>query len=112
MSRRSLMLTLAVVGLVVQGIALYRPTAPSGAGIPGLDKLGHALIFAVPVFFFIRAGVRSWLVALLAVIHAVLSELIQANFYRYRSGDPWDVIADCVGIGIGWGVARLLGRRR
>jgi hypothetical protein len=35
-------------------------------------------------------------------VHAVLSEVVQGSLYRYRTGDPYDVLADWVGLGLGW----------
>ena len=40
--------------------------------------------------------------------HAVASELIQHVWYRYRTGDPLDVIADWIGIAAGVVLARLI----
>ena len=41
------------------------------------------------------------MVAAIFGVHAVLSEIIQHTFYRERSGDPLDVLADWSGIIVG-----------
>ena len=40
--------------------------------------------------------------------HAVVSELIQHLWYRYRTGDPLDVIADWIGVAAGVVLALLI----
>jgi hypothetical protein len=40
--------------------------------------------------------------------HAVVSELIQHVWYRYRTGDPLDVIADWIGLAVGVALVRLI----
>ena len=90
--------------LVVQLVALYLPGSPDGLlelpWLPGADKAVHLLIFALPVYFFGRWTGRVGLVAGLFAVHAVVSELIQWRFIPYRDGDPWDLLADLVGIGL------------
>jgi len=41
-------------------------------------------------------------------VHAVVSEMIQYRWYRYRTGDPADVVADWVGIAVGVLLFRLV----
>jgi hypothetical protein len=86
------------VALAVQLVLLYWPRAvnPSG-GLPW-DKLVHALVFGVVMWTGVRAGIpaRPWLAVSLA--HAVLSEVLQATLLPHRSGDPWDAVADAVGV--------------
>jgi len=92
----------AVVAVIVQLAVLYAPRAPQvdAGGVP-IDKLVHALVFAVPVIALVRAGLpRGWVVGVMAS-HAVLSELVQAALLPGRSGDPGDVVADLVGVAIG-----------
>jgi hypothetical protein len=97
--------------LMVQLVAVYLPGTPDGGlelpGLPGIDKLVHALIFAIPVYLFARLTRRVGLVAGLFALHAVVSELVQWRFIPYRDGDPWDATADLIGIGL----AVLLFRR-
>lgn len=106
---------LAVLALAAQGYGLYRPGAPPQAiWFPGLDKLQHVIGFAVPVLLVLLALPGRWLALTVAVFagHAVVSELIQGAFYRYRTGDPYDVVAGWIGIGLGLLTYRAASRRR
>jgi VanZ family protein len=51
------------------------------------------------------------LVVGLFVVHAVVSEVVQGDFYTSRSGDPFDALADVIGTGLGL-AAYLVVRRR
>ena len=102
---RRVFLLLGGIALVVQCVGLYGPPGPAGpSGIP-LDKVNHLLGFAVPVALFLLAGVDRRLVLGLAVLQAVVSELVQGLVLADRTGDPWDLLADAVGIAVGWAVA-------
>lgn len=92
-----------VAALVAQVVALYFqvPTPDEADGIPQLDKVVHAAIFAAPAFLGVLAGLRPWLVGLVLAIHAPVSEVIQHLFLPGRAGDPWDMVADWVGVAIG-----------
>jgi VanZ family protein len=101
----------AIVAVVVQLAVLYVPRTPQvGTGALPVDKLAHALVFAVPVVALVAAGLpRAWVVAAMA-IHAPLSEVLQDVLLAGRSGDPTDVVADLVGVVIGAWLARPGGR--
>lgn len=120
---------LAAVAVAIQFFALYRPSGPpSSLSIPGLDKVAHLLIFALPVLLILLAlsssvrslspSVRSLSLSKGMIIigifaaHAVISEVVQGTFYRHRNGDPWDVVADVLGIALGGLVFVLVARRR
>ena len=93
---------LAALALGLQLAVLYVPRAPSIAtgGLP-VDKLVHIAVFALPTVALIGAGVpRGWVIGLMAV-HAPLSEVVQDRFLAHRSGDPWDVVADLLGVALG-----------
>lgn len=102
------------VGLVllqVWALYLYVP-GPSGAPVvPHADKVVHALIFAAPAAVGVMAGFRPWLVAVALVVHAPLSELVQHRFLLGRAGDPWDAVADVVGVAVGLAVGLLAVRK-
>lgn len=77
------------------------------------DKLGHAFIFAVLVFFIMLGLIKHWrfsfllnkirLIALLtSIIYAVCIELFQHYFTPDRFGDYWDLLADVIGSFLGW----------
>ena len=92
--------------VVGQLVVLYAPRAPSTGGVPGLDKVVHVLVFMAVVFIGLRAAAPRWLVALLSVVHAPVSELLQETLLANRSGDVGDLAADLVGCVLGWWVAR------
>ena len=91
--------------------ALYRPAGPSALPwLPNADKLGHAIIFGLPLLLILIAvgsrrralgrrptGRFVWITAAVFAGHAILSEWIQHRFYSERIGDPYDVVADCMG---------------
>ena len=100
-----------LVALAVQLIVLYAPVAPAGPPITGLDKLVHISIFALPTLVALMTGIRApWVLGILAV-HAPVSELIQHFALPSRSGDVFDVMADCGGIALG-ALAYLVWNRR
>ena len=90
---------LAALALGLQLAVLYVPRAPAIAtgGLP-VDKLVHVAVFVLPTVALIGAGVpRGWVIGLMTV-HAPLSEVVQDRFLAHRSGDPWDVAADLLGV--------------
>jgi VanZ family protein len=104
--RRRAAWVLLVVLLVLQAVGLYSADAPGPGGVPGLDKVGHLLAFALP------AAVAGWLrsrrVVVLLVVHAVVSEPLQGWLTPARQPDPLDAAADLVGIALGLLLARSL----
>lgn len=99
--RRHLLPVLSGLALTVHLLALYLPGSPApGFDLPGADKVVHILLFAVPVWLLGRLTGRVWLVAGLFTAHAVASELIQHWLIPLRSGDPLDLLADIIGIGL------------
>ena len=84
------------------------PPPPIPAEVPDGDKLGHALAYAllsawaVMIFRTRRAWLRS-AAALMAL--GVVIEIAQGTLTDNRSGDPYDALADALGILIGLGVA-------
>ena len=115
-----------VAAVVAQQIGLYGPSGPvRPSWFPSADKLQHAIGFALPMFLMLltsqiyaaRAGrtLRSLWVAAIAgafALNAVVSEIVQAGPGSGRSGEVADVIADLIGIGLGWVAFRLLAVRR
>jgi VanZ family protein len=104
---------LAAVAICVQLVGLYQPTTPpQPAWFPNADKLEHAVIFGLPVALIMLARRRfSRLVVAIFALHAVVSELIQHFFYTHRSGDPFDVLADVIGVGLGTAVFAVIRAR-
>ena len=117
---RAVAIVAAVIAVLVQLWGLYRVTGPPILPwFPNADKVEHAVGFAVTVFLVLLA---IWLgremqtrtivvVAGIFAVHAVLSEIIQHTFYRERSGDPLDVLADWSGIIVGVCGFLLVARR-
>ncbi|MBZ2196316.1 VanZ family protein [Ruania sp. N2-46] len=98
----------AVVGQV---LALYWPRVDiPGDGVPGTDKAVHVLIFAAVMATGLLAGIPAKWLALGLAAHAVLSELIQHLALPNRSGDLLDLVADLVGIALGWYVIAYVRR--
>lgn len=91
-------LALAVLA-VVQVFSLYSAGQPGPEGVPGLDKLGHALMFGAPAALAVLMRL-PWVLALVTA-HALVSEPLQAWLVPTRAGDGWDLLADLVGIALG-----------
>ncbi|MGB3685130.1 MAG: VanZ family protein [Ornithinimicrobium sp.] len=87
--------------------ALYLYVPAPGPGAPYLDKVAHLLTFGVPAA--VAAALRLRAVLVLLVLHAVISEPLQALLPVDRGADVLDLVADLMGIVvgmlIGWGVA-------
>jgi VanZ family protein len=117
----------AVFAVLLQLWGLYRVAGPpQPPWFPFADKVEHAVGFALPVLLILLAiasrGAVSWqwpnmrtgvlLVVAIFAAHGVVSELVQHQWYRYRTGDPLDVLADWVGIAVGLLLIRLILLRR
>ncbi|MGL5911249.1 MAG: VanZ family protein [Phycicoccus sp.] len=98
--------------VVVQLLVLYLPrgVAPPSS-LPGADKVVHAVVFLLPVLLALLAGFAVRTVLAVSALHAVVSEMVQAGILPARSGDPWDVLADLVGVLCGWLAWTRVGRR-
>lgn len=87
-------------------VVLFAPTDGGGSPPVGADKVVHLLLFAA------LAGTARWRFGRVALVlaavagYAVLSEIAQAFVLPGRSGDPYDVLADLTGAGLGWLLAR------
>jgi hypothetical protein len=101
------------IALCVHLYGLYRPVGPpTPPWLPLADKVEHLIGFALPVLLVLltldRSGGASprrrvqLIVVLLFAAHAVVSEIVQHFYYVHRTGDPLDVLADWVGVGLGW----------
>lgn len=90
--------------------ALYWPVVTVEAPVSWTDKVVHVLLFAAPTILVGRLLSRPhWAWAAFAA-HAPLSELAQQVLLPGRSGDPWDMVADLVGVALG--ALALVVRRR
>ncbi|MFH5824084.1 VanZ family protein [Georgenia sp. AZ-5] len=102
-----------VAALVTQVLVLYLPAVPEapGSGVPAGDKVVHATVFAAVTLTGLAARLRPSLVVGFGVVHAVVSEVVQHTLLADRSGDPFDVLADALGVLLGWALARRLASR-
>jgi hypothetical protein len=127
--------------VLLQLWGLYRVAGPpQPSWFRFADKVEHTVGFALPVLLILVAGAlhgrlgwqwpgrrtsflvrlgwqwpgrrTSFLVVAIFAAHAVVSEVIQHVWYRYRTGDPLDVLADWVGITVGFLLFRLIFLRR
>ncbi|HVF19971.1 MAG TPA: VanZ family protein [Mycobacteriales bacterium] len=83
-------------------VTLFLPEAPGAeVSVPGLDKVVHALLFALlAVTARWRFGPRR-VVPVALLLYAGGSELAQAVLLPNRSGDLLDVAADLTGVVLG-----------
>ena len=101
-------LLLAAGVFLAQCIALYLPKVPSSESDLPLDKVAHVVMFAVVTGVAVWAGIAwKWVVAVM-LAQAVISELVQGYLLAGRGSDPWDFVADLVGIGLGLLAAHLV----
>ncbi|MFC7487877.1 VanZ family protein [Knoellia sp. CPCC 206453] len=96
-----------LVAVVLQFVLLYSPSGGGASPFPNFDKLVHCSIFALPVFFALLARLPWVPVIAVLALHAPVSELLQWALLPHRSGDPWDVVADLVGMALGAAAAHL-----
>ena len=64
------------------------------------DKFGHVTMYAILYFLAVQAyghRVPLWLLALVLVVFGLSMELAQ-SMTSYRYGDPWDSLANSLGI--------------
>jgi VanZ family protein len=112
----------ALVLALVLNIGFYLPSIPGsvpGAGIPGVDKVVHLVVFALTVWAAGRLLAprrrfpMGWVVVV-AFVHALLIELIQLVLLPQRGAEGADVLVDVIGIALGVGlwIGERLRRRR
>jgi hypothetical protein len=92
--------------VLINLIVVYWPSTPGTAGVPHVDKVVHLVVFALVAWTGRRAGVPWRLLAVALVVHAVTSEIVQGALLSGRSGDPWDVLADVIGVAAGLALGR------
>jgi VanZ family protein len=91
-----------VLACLIHLYGLYSPRqAGPDTGLPYADKVAHLLLFGSVAFLGLRVGLPArWLLPVLAA-NAVVSELVQHFLLPHRSGDPFDSLADLVGVALG-----------
>jgi hypothetical protein len=103
---------LLLVVLAIQVRLLYAPDLAGPALFAGADKVVHAGLFGLPALIALLGRLRPRQVLLLLVIHAPVSEVVQGALLTRRTGDPWDAVADLVGVALALGLWALLPARR
>ena len=91
--------------LLVSVYVLFTPRAGGEALFYGSDKVVHLVLFAL------LAATTRWRFGrglALVTAYAVLSEVVQGVLLSTRSGDPYDVVADLLGVAAGWLLAHRL----
>ena len=91
---------LAVTVLVSLAV-LFTPGADVPSAPPGVDKMVHLALFAALALAGRWAGIRPRALAVLLVVYAAASEVVQAVTPLNRSGSAADLIADALGIAVG-----------
>jgi VanZ family protein len=100
----------AAVALQLYGVYSPREAGPH-VGIPQIDKIAHAFLFAAVAFTGLKVGVPArWLLGALAA-NAIVSELVQHWLLPQRDGDPLDALADLAGVAIGAWIGFRANRR-
>ena len=83
-------------------------------GIPHLDKLVHAVMFGLFVWFWYHTTTRNdqksprktgWILFLLAVAYGTGMEFVQ-HYFTDRDFDKWDILADTAGAFAAWVLTR------
>jgi len=107
-SKPRLWLGIWVFGWVLCIVLSLGPPPPIPTNVPDGDKIGHTLAYAVlsawaVMIFRTRAAWLRSAAALMALGIAI--EFAQGALTDYRSADPYDALADAVGILLGLCVA-------
>ncbi|MCZ2821969.1 VanZ family protein [Modestobacter sp. VKM Ac-2977] len=103
--------TFAVVVLVSLAV-LLTPASGVPSAPPGVDKVVHGLLFAVLAVSGRWAGVGRGVLAVLLVLYAAASELLQSLAVLNRSTSLADLVADVVGVAVGLLAWEALARHR
>lgn len=74
----------------------------------GVDKVIHLGIFITLGLLFSAAFPRTnlWWGGIILVIYCILTEVLQEKMGLGRTGDPWDLFADGIGLLIGYLIYR------
>jgi VanZ family protein len=102
-----------VASVLLVVTVLYLSLAPLNvpAELPThFDKIEHAAAYVFLVVWFtgLVARPRYWCVAVALLVLGLMIEFLQAATPFGRQGDPWDVLANVTGIGIGLALARSM----
>lgn len=112
MRTRTLLRVVFLVALVVIFVFALAPAPDTAQVIDHQDKFEHLLVFLLLGLLGLAAWPqhpRSVIVALLS--YGLLMELAQ-SFTEHRQGDPWDGLADALGVAGAWWITHLRARMR
>lgn len=96
----------AFVGCVLAVLVLAVIPSPPRVFTTGWDKSNHLLAFAVMAWLGCQAFPRR--VAIILLAYGALIEILQ-SFTPTRSAEWLDLLADCLGILLGWGLVWIAG---
>ena len=91
---------------------LFAPAGEVPFAPPGVDKIVHGALFAALALSGRWAGIGRRVLAVLLVLYAAVSEVLQEVTALDRTGSVADWLADVVGVLLGLALWELLERRR
>lgn len=94
-------------GLIFAVIYLSLTPKPLTADISQIDKLGHLLAYAALMGWWSQLDQRHCRLALRFMLLGLALEIVQGHS-GYREGDVLDMLANTLGLGVGWLITRLL----
>lgn len=107
---KTLKIISVVYTLCITFLLLFPATHVPKIDVPSFDKLGHIIVFTILVvlwglFAFANdkeTRAKIWWVVIGAFIYGIIIEALQGLFFESRTADGWDVLANSVGILLGW----------
>lgn len=93
------------LALQLWGLYTTSPPDPGPLSFPGLDKIVHVVLFAVPTWALMRVVPKPWMALAPMLLHVPVSELIQHFWIAERGGDVLDALAGLLGVAVGWWTA-------
>lgn len=96
------------IGITV--LLLFPATNVPKIEVPAFDKVGHLVVFALLVVVWalyrqsrnLTTDVKIWKVLLGAFVYGIIIEALQGLFLVSRTADGWDLLANSIGILLGW----------
>lgn len=101
-----------VVVVLVSLAVLFTPASGVPSAPAGVDKVVHVLLFGVLAVSGRWAGAGRWVLAVILVVYASASELLQSLAVLNRSTSVADLLADVAGVAVGLVVWDALARHR
>lgn len=104
-------LTAGWVMVVAVVLLSLTPNLPVKVSVANVDKLEHAVAYLVLMAWFgglSPRAVHRWVALGLLALGALIE--VAQGLSGYRSADRWDLVADGLGIALGWLIARHAAR--